>query len=44
MRDIAYAQALEKMHAKYPADDEIAIMYALSLLGGTGGEDDGLGP
>jgi tetratricopeptide (TPR) repeat protein len=32
-RDIAYAQALEKMHAKYPADDEIAIMYALSLLG-----------
>jgi tetratricopeptide (TPR) repeat protein len=32
-RDIAYAQALERMHAKYPADDEIAIMYALSLLG-----------
>jgi len=32
-RDIAYAQALEKMHAKYPADDELSIMYALSLLG-----------
>jgi hypothetical protein len=33
VRDIAYAQALEKMVAKYPADDEIKIMYALSLLG-----------
>src|SRR5213593_3069540 len=32
-RDIAYSQALERMHAKYPADDEISIMYALSLLG-----------
>src|SRR5262245_18274830 len=32
-RDIAYSQSLERMHAKYPADDEIAIMYALSLLG-----------
>ena len=32
-RDIAYSQALERVHAKYPADDEIAIMYALSLLG-----------
>jgi tetratricopeptide (TPR) repeat protein len=32
-RDIAYSQALGRMHAKYPADDEVAIMYALSLLG-----------
>jgi tetratricopeptide (TPR) repeat protein len=32
-RDIAYSQALERMHAKYPTDDEIAIMYALSVLG-----------
>ena len=32
-RDIAYSQALEHMHAKYPDDDEIAVMYALSLLG-----------
>jgi tetratricopeptide (TPR) repeat protein len=32
-RDIAYSQALERMHAKYPQDDEIAIMYVLSLLG-----------
>jgi tetratricopeptide (TPR) repeat protein len=32
-RDIAYADALKKMHAKYPKDDEIAILYALALLG-----------
>jgi tetratricopeptide (TPR) repeat protein len=32
-RDIAYSKALATMHAKYPDDDEIAIMYALSLLG-----------
>ena len=32
-RDVAYAQALGRMHAKYPQDDEISVMYALSLLG-----------
>jgi tetratricopeptide (TPR) repeat protein len=32
-RDIAYAQAMGRLHAKYPADDELACMYALSLLG-----------
>jgi tetratricopeptide (TPR) repeat protein len=32
-RDIAYSQAMGRMHAKYPQDDELAIMYALSLLG-----------
>jgi tetratricopeptide (TPR) repeat protein len=32
-RDIAYSQAMGRMHVKYPADDEIACMYALSLLG-----------
>jgi hypothetical protein len=32
-RDIAYSKAMERMHAKYPQDDEISIMYALSLLG-----------
>src|SRR3978361_1627241 len=32
-RDIAYADALKAMHAKYPADDEIAILYSLALLG-----------
>jgi tetratricopeptide (TPR) repeat protein len=32
-RDIAYSEAMGRMHAKYPADDEIACFYALSLLG-----------
>jgi tetratricopeptide (TPR) repeat protein len=32
-RDIAYADSLKKMHAKYPKDDEIACLYALALLG-----------
>jgi len=32
-RDIAYSQATGRMHAKYPQDDEISVMYALSLLG-----------
>jgi len=32
-RDIAYAGAMGKLHAKYPADDEIACLYALALLG-----------
>jgi len=32
-RDIAYADALKAMHAKYPADDEIACFYSLALLG-----------
>jgi tetratricopeptide (TPR) repeat protein len=32
-RDIAYSQAMGRMHAKYPDDDELTTMYALSLLG-----------
>ena len=32
-RDIAYADAMKTMHAKYPADDEIACLYSLALLG-----------
>jgi tetratricopeptide (TPR) repeat protein len=32
-RDIAYADALKKIHSKYPKDDEIACLYALALLG-----------
>jgi tetratricopeptide (TPR) repeat protein len=32
-RDIAYSQAMGRLHAKYPQDDEISVMYALSLLG-----------
>src|SRR5580765_8388212 len=33
VRDIAYADAMKTMHAKHPADDEIACLYALALLG-----------
>ena len=32
-RDIAYADALKTMHARHPADDEIACFYSLALLG-----------
>jgi tetratricopeptide (TPR) repeat protein len=32
-RDIAYAASMGRLHAKYPDDDELATMYALSLLG-----------
>jgi tetratricopeptide (TPR) repeat protein len=32
-RDVAYSQAMGRMHAKYPQDDEVSVMYALSLLG-----------
>ncbi len=38
-RDIAYAGAMQRMHARYPDDDEIATFYALALLGtGRAGE------
>lgn len=38
-RDIAYAGAMQRMHAKYPGDDELATFYALALLGtGRAGE------
>src|SRR6185295_10446937 len=33
VRDIAYADSMKKLHAKYPQDDEIACLYALALLG-----------
>src|SRR5262249_41809169 len=32
-RDIAYSQAMGRIHAKYPQDDELTVLYALSLLG-----------
>ncbi|MCC6988440.1 MAG: hypothetical protein IT181_05545 [Acidobacteria bacterium] len=32
-RDIAYANAMAAMYAQYPEDHEVAIFYALSLLG-----------
>ena len=32
-RDVAYSEAMARMHAQWPADHEIATFYALSLLG-----------
>ena len=32
-RDNAYSQAMAKMYDRWPADNEVAIFYALSLLG-----------
>ncbi|MDH4107219.1 MAG: tetratricopeptide repeat protein [Gammaproteobacteria bacterium] len=32
-RDLAYADAMARMHARWPRDHEIAIFYSLSLLG-----------
>jgi tetratricopeptide (TPR) repeat protein len=39
-RDLAYADAMKRMHDKYPADDEVASFYALAILGTShGGRD-----
>jgi len=32
-RDEAYSAAMKRLHEKYPTDDEISVLYALSLLG-----------
>ena len=32
-RDFAYSEHMARMHKRWPEDDEIAIFYALSLLG-----------
>lgn len=32
-RDIAYAEAMRRLHESYPEDNEVATLYALSLLG-----------
>src|SRR5262249_37836241 len=32
-RDVAYAAAMKRLHDQHPADDELATLYALSLLG-----------
>ena len=32
-RDIAYSEAMRHLHEVYPKDDEVATLYALSLLG-----------
>ncbi len=31
-RALAYEQAMEALHARFPQDDEVAVFYALSLL------------
>jgi tetratricopeptide (TPR) repeat protein len=33
VRDNAYSQAMARMHGQWPDDHEIAVLYALSLLG-----------
>jgi tetratricopeptide (TPR) repeat protein len=39
-RDLAYADAMKRMHDKYPADDEVTAFYALAILGTShGGRD-----
>ena len=39
-RDVAYAEAMKRMHDKYPADDEVTSFYALAILGTShGGRD-----
>jgi tetratricopeptide (TPR) repeat protein len=32
-RDVAYSGAMKRLHEQYPADDEVSVLYALSLLG-----------
>src|SRR5262245_20772056 len=32
-RDLAYADAMKRLHDKYPADDEVTSFYALAILG-----------
>lgn len=42
-RDLAYSEAMHRMHEKYPADNEVAAFYALALLGTShGGRDFGI--
>jgi len=39
-QDIAYSEFMEKLHAKYPENQEVAAFYSLSLLGAVkGGRD-----
>ena len=42
-RDIAYSEALRRLHDAHPDDDEIATLYALSLLGTVRRSDKGFG-
>jgi len=39
-RDLSYADAMKRMHEKYPQDDEVKAFYALAILGTShGGRD-----
>ncbi len=39
-RDLSYAEAMRRMHEKYPNDDEVKAFYALAILGTShGGRD-----
>jgi tetratricopeptide (TPR) repeat protein len=39
-RDLSYADAMKRMHEKYPNDDEVKAFYALAILGTShGGRD-----
>ena len=40
-RDVAYSQAMARMYEQWPEDHEIAVLYALSLLGATRPGDPG---
>ena len=42
-RDIACSEAMRHLHEMYPEDDEIATLYALSLLGTVRRGDRGFG-
>ena len=42
-RDIAYSEAMQHLHEVFPEDDEIATLYALSLLGTVRRGDRGFG-
>ena len=42
-RDIAYSEAMRQLHAQFPDDDEIATIYAVSLLGMVRPGDRGFG-
>ena len=42
-RDIAYSEAMQRLHEAFPEDDEIATLHALSLLGTVRRGDRGFG-
>ena len=42
-RDFAYSETMRRLHEAHPEDDEIATLYALSLLGTVRRSDKGVG-